>query len=79
VKFDDEVARQLKAVVGESYDPPRRWGATFAKWAIAAILAIGAAVTVVGGLEHYIVKAHQAPPPPPPPSGPVPVQIIPAK
>jgi hypothetical protein len=79
VKFDDEVAKQLDAVVGDSYDPPRSWGATLSKWAIAAILAVAAAAAVVGVLQHYIVKAHTAPHPAPPHSGPVPVQIIPSK
>ena len=75
MKFDDEVAKQLDAVVGDSYDPPRRWGVTLAKWAIAALLAIGAAAIVVATLHTHIVQAQKAPPPP----RPVPVQIIPAK
>ena len=75
MKFDDEVAKQLNAVVGESYDPPRRWSASVAKWVIAAILAIGAAAAVVAILHTHLVQAQKAPPPP----RPVPIQIIPAK
>ena len=75
MKFDDEVAKQLDAVVGDSYHPPRRWGATLAKWVIAAILAIGAAVAVVAIIHTHLVQAQKAPAPP----RPVPVQIIPAK
>jgi hypothetical protein len=75
VKFDDEVAKQLDAVVGDSYDPPRRWGVTLAKWAIAALLAVGMAAAIIAILHIHLVQAEKAPPPP----RPVPIQIIPAK
>jgi hypothetical protein len=75
VKFDDEVKKQLDAVVGESFDPPRRWGATLAKWAIAAILAIATAAAIVATLQKHLEQAEKAPRPPKP----VPIQIIPAK
>ena len=73
--IDPEVRKQLDAVVGESYTPPRRWGATLAKWAIVAALAVGAAVAVVSILHTHVVKAQKAAAA----KRPVPVQIIPAK
>jgi len=73
--IDPEVKKQLDAVVGESYEPPRRWGASFAKWAIVAALAVGAAAVVVSILHTHVVKAQKAAAA----KRPVPVQIIPAK
>jgi len=72
---DPEVRKQLDAVVGESYTPPRRWGATLAKWAIVAVLAVGAAIVVVSILHTHVVKAQKAAEA----KRPVPVHIIPAK
>ena len=73
--IDPEVKKQLDAVVGESFEPPRRWGASFAKWAIVAVLAVGAAIVVVSILHTHVVKAQKAAAA----KRPVPVQIIPAK
>ena len=73
--IDPQVKKQLDAVVGESYTPPRRWGATLAKWAIVAVLAVGAAIAVVSILHTHVVKAQKAAEA----KRPVPVHIIPAK
>ena len=58
VKFDDEVARQLDAVVGESYEPPRRWRVTFAKWGAAFVLASGMSWVVWSILDTHVTKAQ---------------------
>ena len=76
--IDPEVKKQLDAVIGDSYDPPRRWGATIAKWLAFAVLAIAAAAVVVGILHTHVMKAQTAPPPPGTTKT-VPVQIVPAK
>ena len=80
MKFDDEVAKQLEAVVGESYNPPRSWRATILKWVGAAILAVVASVGIITILNTHVIKAqHDAavkrpvqiqllPPAPPPPA-----------
>ena len=73
--IDPEVRKQLDAVVGESYTPQRRWRASFAKWAIMAVLAVGAAIVVVSILHTHVVKAQKAAEA----KRPVPVHIIPAK
>ncbi len=73
--IDPQVKKQLDAVVGDSYAPPRRWGATLAKWAIVAVLAVGAAIAVVSILHTHVVKAQKAAEA----KRPVPVQIIPGK
>jgi hypothetical protein len=73
--IDPEVRKQLDAVVGESYTPKRRWGASFAKWAIVAVLAVGAAMVVVSILHTHVAKAQKAAAA----KRPVPVHIIPAK
>ena len=62
-------------MVGESYAPPRRWAATLAKWAIVAVLAVGAAIVVVSILHTHVVKAQKAAQS----KRPVPVHIIPGK
>jgi hypothetical protein len=73
--INPEVRKQLDAVVGDSYAPPRHWGASFAKWAIMAVLAVAAAIVVVSILHTHVVKAQKAAAA----KRPVPVQIIPAK
>ncbi len=73
--IDPQVKKQLDAVVGDSYAPPRRWGPTLAKWAIVAVLAVGAAIAVVSVLHTHAVKAQKAAEA----KKPVPVHIIPAK
>ena len=59
-KFDDEVKKRLDAVVGESYDPPRRWKATLGKWALAAALAVGTSALIIGILDKHVgdAKSH---------------------
>ena len=71
----EEIKKQLDAVVGESYEPPRRWKATLAKWLVFAVLAVAMAAVVVGILDTHVTKAqrdaaHKRP---------IPVHIIPAK
>ena len=72
---EEEIKRQLDAVVGESYQPPRRWRVTVAKWIVAAILAVAAAVLVVGILDFHVTKAQKDAAR----KRPVPVYIVPAK
>lgn len=72
---EEDIKRQLDAVVGESFEPPRRWGATVAKWLVAAILAIAAAAAVVGILDAHVMKAQKDAAK----KRPVPVYIVPAK
>jgi hypothetical protein len=71
----EEIKRQLDAVVGESYEPPRRWGATLVKWAVFAMLAIVAAVVVVGIIDTHVTKAQKDAAS----KRPIPIHIIPAK
>jgi hypothetical protein len=78
MKFDDEVRKQLDAVVGESYAPPRNWRATLGKWVAAAILAVSASATIVWILHTHVMQAQTAPPPPAQ-KKPVPVIIVPAQ
>ena len=73
--IDPEVKKQLDAVVGEAYTPPRRWKATLAKWAVAAILAVAASAAIIFILHTHVMQAQTAPPA----KRTVPVQIIPSK
>ena len=73
--IEDEVRRQLDAVVGDHYDPPRRVGATLLKWAAAAVLAVVAAGTIAAILHTHLTNAEKAPPP----NRPVTIQIVPAR
>ena len=61
-KFDDEVAKQLDAVVGESYEPPRNWRATLVKWLGAAVLAVATSALIIGILDKHVgdAKSHAA-------------------
>lgn len=72
---EEEVKKQLDAVVGESYDPPRNWRATLAKWLAAAVLAVLAAVVVMSILHTHTSQAQKAAAQ----KRPVPVYLIPAK
>jgi hypothetical protein len=72
---DDEVKRQLDAVVGESYTPRRRAREILGKWGAAAILAIAAAALVMWTLHRYMTQAETAPAP----KKPVQVRIVPAR
>ena len=71
----EEIRKQLDAVVGESYEPPRRWGATILKWMVFAALGIAAAAVVVGILDAHVMKAQKDAAK----KRPVPVFIVPAK
>jgi hypothetical protein len=75
VRPEEEVRKQLDAVVGESYRPPRDWRATIAKWLAAALLAVVASVVVVSILHKHTADAQRAAAH----KRPVPVHIIPAK
>ena len=77
MKVEDEVRRQLDAVVGDQYAPPRSMRTTLLKWLAAAILAVAAAATVMTILHTHLMQAQTAPPPPT--KKPVPVRIVPAK
>ena len=77
--IDREVKKQLDAVVGESYDPPRRWRATAAKWLGAAMLAVAASAAIVSILHTHVMKAQTAPPPPAAKKPAPPVWIVPTK
>ena len=72
---EDEVRRQLDAVVGDHFAPPRRARESLGKWLGAALLAIAAAALVMWTLHNYMTKAETAPAP----KRPVPVQILPAR
>lgn len=75
MKVDPEVRKQLDAVVGESYDPPRRWRATALKWLAAAALAVATSAAIVAILHTHVMQAQTSPPP----KRPVPVTIVPAR
>lgn len=81
MKFDDEVAKQLEAVVGESYEPPRSWRRTILEWIAAAALAIATSALIIGILDKHVgeAKSHAAAQGASPPKKPVPVTIVPAK
>ena len=70
-----EVKRRLDAVVGESYDPPRRVRQVVARWVAAALLAVAAAAIVVLTLHTYMLRAETAPKP----KKPVEVRILPTR
>jgi len=70
-----EINKQLDAVVGESYDPPRRWAATLAKWLVFAVAGIAMAVAVVSILDVHATKAQKDAAQ----KRPIPIHIIPAK
>ena len=71
----DEIRKQLDAVVGESYEPPRRWKPTALKWLAAAVLAVGMAFVVVGILDLHVTKAQKSAVQ----KRPIPIHIVPAK
>lgn len=75
--LDPEVKKQLDAVVGERFDPPRRLRATLLKWLAAAVLAVAAAAIVMAILHTHLMQAQTAPAPVS--KKPVPVRIVPAK
>ena len=72
---EQEVKRQLDAVVGDSYDPPRRLRDIVGKWIAAAALGVAAAAIVILTLHTYMTRAETAPKP----KKPVEVRILPAR
>ena len=81
MKFDDEIHKQLDAVVGESYAPARSWRRTLLEWLAAATLAIGTSALIIGILDNHVgeAKSHAAAQEPSPAKKPVAVTIVPAK
>ena len=81
MKFDDEVQKQLEAVVGDSYQPPRSWRNTLLKWLGAAALAVGTSALIIGILDKHVgeAKSHAASQGATAPKKPVSVTIVPAK
>lgn len=75
MRSDDEVRRQLDAVVGDRFDPPRKLGPVLLKWGAAALLAVAAAAVIVTILHTHLRQAQTAPAPP----RPVPIQILPGR
>jgi hypothetical protein len=71
----EEIRKQLDAVVGETYEPPRRWGATIAKWLVFAALGIAMAALVVSILDTHVTKAQKDAAK----KRPIPVYIVPGK
>jgi hypothetical protein len=61
VDIDDQVKKQLDAVVGDEYRPPRRPREMLAKWIGAALLAFATAALVMGILHRYMREAETAP------------------
>lgn len=71
------VRRQLDAVVGESFDPPRRLRPTLVKWAGFAVLAIGTAAAIAVILDANLgLREHN---PHAAPKKPVTINIVPAR
>ena len=75
MKIDPEVKKQLDAVVGDRFEPPRRPRETLVKWILTALLAVAAAAAVMTILHTHLMQAQTAPGP----KRPVPVQIVPAR
>ena len=75
MKIDDDVKKQLDAVVGDRYEQPSSKRDTLVKWIVAALLAVGAAALVMSVLHTHLMQAQTAPAP----KRPVPVQILPAR
>ena len=72
---EEAIKRQLDAVVGDEYRPPRKARDLVLKWLGAAILAIATAAIVMGTLHRYMTNAESAPRP----KKPVSVTIVPSK
>jgi len=75
MNVDHQVKRELDAVVGERFAPPRRLRATLLKWGLFAILAVGAAAVVMTILHTHLTQAQTAPGP----KKPVTIRIVPAQ
>ena len=72
---EEAIKRQLDAVVGDEYRPPRKPRELVLKWIGAAVLAVATAAIVMGTLHRYMTNAETAPGP----KKPVTVTIVPAK
>ena len=70
---EEAIKRQLDAVVGDEYRPPRKARELVLKWIGAAVLAVATAAIVMGTLHRYMTNAESAPRP----KKPVPVTILP--
>jgi len=70
---EEAVKRQLDAVVGDEFRPPRRARELLLKWVGGAILAVATAALVMGTLHHNMTEAESAPAP----KKPVTVTILP--
>ena len=77
MKFDDEVRKQLDAVVGDEFHPPRQWKATILKWLAAAVLAVAAAAIIAAILDNNLTAAEKAAQKAP--KRPVTITIVPAR
>lgn len=75
MRVEDQVKRELDAVVGDKFAPPRRLRATLLKWVLFAILGVGAAAVVMTILHTHLTQAQTAPGP----KKPVPIRIVPAQ
>ena len=75
MNVDDEVKKQLDAVVGERYEPPRKPREMLLKWLAAAVLGVAMALLVMFVLHKHLTDAQTAAAP----AKPVPVQIVPAR
>ena len=74
-KHEVDVAKELDAVVGERFAPPRRALPALLRWAAAAVLAILAMAAIAWTLDRHVTQAQRAPAP----DKPVTVRIVPAK
>ena len=72
---DREIRKQLDALVGERFEPPRPMRARLLKWIAGAILGVGAAAVVMAILHIHLTQAQTAPAP----KKPVPVRIVPVQ
>ncbi|MDQ3027938.1 MAG: hypothetical protein M3R58_15735 [Pseudomonadota bacterium] len=75
MRVDDQVKRELDAVVGDKFVPPRRLRATLLKWVLFALLGVGAAAVVMTILHTHLTQAQTAPGP----KKPVPIRIVPSQ
>lgn len=73
---EELVRRELNAVVGESFNPPRKVRATLLKWGAAAMLAVATSAAIVAILHanlHLREQDIHAP------KKPVTINIVPAR
>jgi hypothetical protein len=72
---EEAIRRQLDAVVGDEYRPPRKPRELLLKWLGAAALAVATAAIVMGTLHRYMTNAESQPRP----KKPLTVIIVPPK